>query len=64
MANMSYCRFTNTLEDLKDCAEVLEEVDGFESFIEDLSREEAASLKKLVALCKLIADDYADELGV
>ena len=27
MANMSYCRFQNTLSDLRDCVEALEELD-------------------------------------
>ena len=50
MANMSYCRFQNTLGDLRDCDDDFE--DG------DLSEEEARARKALVKLCQEIADNY------
>lgn len=50
MANMSYCRFSNTLEDLRECYEHMDD--------HDLSDEEKAARKKLAKLCGLIADDY------
>ena len=28
MSNLSYCRFQNTVPDLSDCADTLEEIDG------------------------------------
>lgn len=49
MANMSYCRFRNTLEDLRDC---------YENMDEDLSAEEKAARFKLLKLCDQIAGDY------
>ena len=55
MANMSYCRFSNTVADLNDCHEHLG--DG------DLSLEENKARRRLVRLCKLIADD-ADNLDL
>ena len=51
MGNMSYCRFTNTLEDLRDCYDNIDD-------IEDLSEEEARARERLIKLCKDIADDY------
>jgi hypothetical protein len=51
MSNMSYCRFRNTLEDLQDCEENMGETD-------ELSDEETYARKRLIALCKQIADDY------
>ena len=50
MGNMSYCRFTNTLEDLRDCYDNIDD-------IEDLSEEEARARERLIKLCKDIADD-------
>ena len=51
---MSYCRFRNTLLDLIDCREYME--------TDDLSEEEADARKRLIALCKRIANDaYSDE---
>ena len=57
MANMSYCRFENTLSDLNDC---LNEMDnGIEK---SLSRSESYCFAELVELCRLIADrfEYCD----
>lgn len=49
MSNMSYCRFRNTLADLRDCAEHLNES-------LDLEEEEKARAK-LIELCRRIAND-------
>ena len=54
MSNMSYCRFENTLPDLRDCLEHMDEL--------DLSDDESRARKRLIKVCKEIADDYADEL--
>lgn len=53
MANMSYCRFENTLSDLRDCKEALENQ-------EELSSREANKAKALIDLCREIADNYDD----
>jgi hypothetical protein len=50
MANMSYCRFQNTLQDLSDCYENMDD--------EDLSAEEKRARKALLVLCERIVDDY------
>ena len=49
MPNLSYCRFRNTLNDLKDCLDVID----YES-IEDLSDEELMALKQMVDVCEQI----------
>lgn len=54
MGNMSYCRFSNTLSDLRDCNNNL---------VESLSKEEHDARKKLIKLCKSIVDDCFDEDG-
>lgn len=53
MANMSYCRFQNTAQDLQDCYEALCEFD-----IESLSAEEKRAAIRLINLCRGIADDF------
>lgn len=54
MANMSYCRFENTVEDLQDCYDHIdEEVEG----------KEASARKRLIKLCVDIACDYGHEVG-
>ena len=40
MSNMSYCRFRNTLDDLRDCLQALEDE-------KELSKEEADSAKRM-----------------
>jgi hypothetical protein len=53
MPNMSYCRFTNTLADLRECEEHFED-DG-------LSEEEAINRDKLLKLCHRIVECYYEE---
>lgn len=53
MANMSYCRFRNTLADLRDCYKHMdEEIDA---------KEEQRARVLLIQLCQSIVDDYGDE---
>lgn len=51
MSNMSYCRYENTLSDLQDCVDYLED---------KLSKSEHNSRKRLVQLCAEIADEYRE----
>lgn len=53
MPNMSYCRFQNTLDDLQDC---------YDNMDEDLDAYEADAREKLIKLCVAIAQDYGDEV--
>lgn len=53
MANMSYCRFQNTLSDLQDC------VDNMEN--KDLSKDEKRARKAIIELCCNVADWYGSE---
>lgn len=56
MSNMGYCRFQNTLPDLRDCFEALNDISGN---IETLSsEEETRSAKRLISLCHEIADEF------
>ena len=48
MANMSYCRFENTLNDLSDCFAATEEAETFEDL--DLSSYESAAFDSMVNL--------------
>lgn len=56
MANMSYCRFQNTVVDLRDCYEHIDD--------EGLSAEEMGAQARLITLCRQISalfDDEADD---
>ena len=55
MASMSYCRFRNTLSDLRDCYDSMDN--------SDLSTEEVEARRRLVNLCAEIASDYLESLG-
>ena len=54
MANMSYCRFRNTLQDLRDCVNYLD--DDFN----DISSEEKAAAKRMRDLCEKYIAEYDD----
>ena len=53
MPNMSYCRFRNTLRDLRDCQQHMDES------LED-DDDERSARSRLVAVCKEIVEDYAE----
>lgn len=56
MTNMSYCRFENTVNDLEDCEE---------HFTDELSSEhEIRARKRLLAVCKRIAELSEEDLAV
>lgn len=60
MANMSYCRFHNTLSDLDDCESALDSfINNDENTIS--SEEERSKAKKLIELCVYIAKNYTAE---
>ena len=51
MANMSYCRFQNTLQDLRDCYYNVED---------SLTGAEFHAREALVELCKSIGEEFGD----
>lgn len=55
MSNMSYCRFRNTLQDLRDCYDSMDD--------EPLSEEEKLARRALILMCRNISDDYTDDDG-
>lgn len=55
MSNMSYCRFQNTLSDLEDCWEAIQDENE-----EELSPTEKVAKKNLIRLCKDITE-YVEE---
>lgn len=50
MANMSYCRFANTCRDLEDCFDHFDDT--------DLSKNEKHYRRRILELCKSIANSY------
>jgi len=53
MGNMGYCRFRNTLDDLRDCYEHMDDA--------DLDPFEKQAQAALVKMCAEIAADYGDD---
>lgn len=53
MANMSYCRFENTLSQLLDCYENMEDP--------DISKSEHKARLRLYQLCQTIVNDYKED---
>ncbi len=58
MGNMSYCRFQNTLDDLRDCHEHMDDVDSH-----SLGSDEVAARRALIRICVEIASDYGGEVA-
>lgn len=57
MPNMSYCMFQNTLGDLRQCAEQLDEIgDNFD----ELSEEEQRAARRIINICRDIAEQYSE----
>lgn len=50
MANMSYCKFQNTLHDLMECEESIHDV--------GLSEDEEQARKRLIRCCQRIAAEF------
>ncbi len=61
MANMSYCRFQNTYQDLEDCNEALQ-WDGLQEYYDNASETEKKYMKKLISLCKDMAEEFHEDL--
>lgn len=69
MGNMSYCRFQNTLSDLRDCQGRLQELlefagDDVENEDGELSRDELEAAKDLAYTCLQISESFAEYLNV
>lgn len=56
MANMSYCRFQNTLSDLIDCYKHIDDRDLLEC--------EEKARKNLITICREIAEMWPDDEDV
>ncbi len=56
MPNMIYCRFENTLNDMKDCLNAIEDRE-----VNDLSDYEVRALQHFLELGKVIVD-YEDDI--
>lgn len=65
MANMSYCRFQNTVLDLNDCLNVVRDAVGddvsFEEFAEELGADELKAFEQLYTRAKRFVE-MVDEL--
>ena len=57
MGNMSYCRFQNTLHDMRDCYEALQSG-------ETLSRDEHFAMEMLVEICDRISGEFGMDHSV
>ena len=47
MANMSYCQFENTLQDMRECRNTLRKARSLEDLLEDASEREAEAIKDM-----------------
>jgi hypothetical protein len=57
MANMSYCRFQNTLLDLQDCVEKMYDFNSLEDAQNELSPDEFRAFLRMLKVCKQITEN-------
>ena len=69
MSNMSYCRFQNTFQDLRDCVQEMDDAYNIKDM--ELSDDEARAMKQMYSWCERFienfdrlhfADTFEDEL--
>ena len=56
--NMGYCQFENTLAALRECDEAMAES---ANPLDELSESERKAAKRLLKLCREMADNYGDD---
>jgi hypothetical protein len=56
MPSMSYCKFENTVLEMRQCLEAVENADSLDNL--DLSQYEQESLPRLYSLCKKFAKEF------
>jgi len=56
MSNMSYCRFGNTSNDLRDCVHAMEESVSLDEL--GLSSSEQQSMEMMAELCTRFIEEY------
>lgn len=61
MANMSYCRFQNTLGDLRDCKGALDEDLDDNDELPQKGSDEHWAMLQLIEVCKEIVDNHDPE---
>ena len=61
MANMSYCRFQNIVEDLEDCFDHFDDYGPGATVSFSLDEEKAR--KKMIRVCVDVALNYGHEIG-
>ena len=57
MANMSYCRWENTANDLRDCMDALSEVGNIAEWYAGLSEYEQRGFRQVMEQAKFIVDE-------
>lgn len=58
MANMSYCRFSNTLHDFRDCYGELDEARSFNDM--NLSEEETIAMNRLAGYARKYLERFTE----
>lgn len=63
MPNMSYCRFQNTVVDMEDCNEALNELIEGEEEVSEISQAERQAMEKMAGIVAEMVAGFA-ELGI
>ena len=56
MSNMSYCRFQNTFQDLRDCVQEMDDAYNIKDM--ELSEDEARAMKQMYSWCERFIENF------
>jgi hypothetical protein len=62
MANLSYCRWENTANDLTDCVNSLAEVDNLKEWFDNLSDHERRGFENVLAHASMFVNEILPEM--
>ena len=61
MPSMTYCAFENTVKEIEQCKELLDEVGSIEQYENECSEYEKPHIRGLVELCRDFVEQYGGE---
>ena len=62
MANMGYCCWENTSNDLRDCCYALQEIEDFQDWFSDLEETEQRGVEEVLRIARKIVQDLGSRL--
>ena len=63
MGNMGYCRFENTVRDMEDCLDAINDAGSVEEYLEQISSpHERSAFFRFFEICREALDDHEADI--